>query len=131
MKYRLFIFFIIFSCKNNDCKEDFRFISFYEKSLFKLELYYIKGDYSITEMQLEKAFSFIGSISKHGSSRIAGHFGLNYSSPKDFPNDLKIWKKWLDTNRCSYTMEEANDFFVTLPSSMKKGATNWQEYLKY
>jgi hypothetical protein len=113
-------------CCGKECKIDKDFNKIYYDSLLS-----IKTDYEevgTPQIDPEKAFLFLGSITGHHSSRDGTHFGLWYQSDEDYLDDIKKWEKWYEENRCIYTIEKADSIYSEIKLPIKVDS-NWISYL--
>lgn len=126
------VFFLIsfHFCCNNNCLKEEEFHRLFSESLGAIKEYYETSDSSLSEKELNKYFFFLGKITEHHSSRIAGNFGIIYQKKEDYQFDVGTWEKWYDLNKNSYSMKEANEKFVQLPPDVKNDARNWCEFLR-
>lgn len=121
-------FILNLSCNSTDCRVDSSFVKLYNSSLSYITSYYEEGK-DINEEKLFRAFVFMGKITEHPSSRVAGHFGIIYHSKKDYQKDIKIWKEWFNVNKCSFSYKDASKIFNRFSKDVKDGAQNWEEFL--
>lgn len=127
--YSVFLLvFCLFSCDSN-CLGEEEFYRLFSKSLALIEENYEKINSELSEEELRNYFFFLGQITGHPSSRVAGHFGVIYHKKEDYQFDVHKWEKWYDLNKNNYSMKEANKKFAQLPDNVKNGARNWCEFL--
>lgn len=125
------VFFIVFSlfCCDSSCLGEEDFSRLFSESLALIKKYYETTSSDISEEELRNYSFFLGKITGHHSSRVAGHFGVIYHKKEDYELDVRTWERWYDMNKNNYSMNEANKKFAQLPDNVKNGARNWCEFL--
>jgi len=99
---------VLFACewKNKDCHIDKAFKSLFESKLEIMKASEIhKIDMTINEKL--KAIIFFNAITGHHARIESYHIPL-YEDIETFKQDIRVWSKWYENQKCGYTKEKAD-----------------------